>query len=270
MHDAPAIAPTPEFLAAAGAVGVEFERGDVERLGRYLGLLLETNRSFNLTAIKDPAQAWMRLIFDALTLVPLLADLPERGRLLDVGSGGGLPGVPLAIVMPRLDFTLLEATGKKAEFLRSIADRLHLANLTVVNDRAERAAHERGSKDERGGRDPAGPNDRTGRGLSGPVGLRGSFDAVTARALGPLATAAELTVPFAKVGGLILLVKGQRAEEELADAQEALHLLHASHAATVETPTGRIVVLEKFHHTPKVYPRRDGEPKRTPLGVRRP
>ncbi len=259
MNDAPAIAPTPEFLAAVGALGVELEPGDGERLGAYLGLLLETNRSFNLTAITDSGQAWMRLIFDALTLVPLLADLPEGGRVLDVGSGGGLPGVPLAIVMPRLNFTLLEATGKKADFLRSIADGLRLANLTVVNDRAERAAHERGSKDE-----------RLGRGLSGPVGLRGSFDAVTARALGPLATAAELTVPFAKVGGLILLVKGQRAEEELAEAQEALHLLHASHAATVETPTGRIVVLEKFHHTPKVYPRRDGEPKRTPLGVRRP
>ena len=259
MNDVPAIAPTPEFLAAAGAQGVEFEPGDVDRLGRYLGLLLETNRSFNLTAITDPGQAWMRLIFDALTLVPLLADLPEGGRVLDVGSGGGLPGVPLAIVMPRLAFTLLEATGKKAEFLRSAAERLRLTNLVVVHDRAERAAHKRGSKDERAGRDPAGP-----------VGLRESFDVVTARALGPLATAAELTVPFAKVGGLILLVKGQRANEELAEAQEALHLLHAAHAATVETPTGRIVVLEKFHRTPKVYPRRDGEPKRAPLGVRRP
>ncbi|MCL4742323.1 MAG: 16S rRNA (guanine(527)-N(7))-methyltransferase RsmG [Phycisphaerales bacterium] len=259
MHDAHAIAPTPEFLAAAGAVGVEFEPGDVERLGRYLGLLLETNRSFNLTAITEPAQAWMRLIFDALTLLPLLADLPKRGRVLDVGSGGGLPGVPLAILMPNLEFTLLEATGKKAEFLGTVAARLGLTNLAVVNERAERAAHDRGSKGE-----------RTEPGVAGTVGLRGSFDAVTARALGPLATAAELTVPFAKVGGLILLVKGQRAEEELAEAQEALHLLHASHAATVETPTGRIVVLEKFHHTPKAYPRRDGEPKRTPLGVRRP
>lgn len=253
------IAPTPEFLAALDELGVELEPGDGERLGRYLGLLLETNRAFNLTAITDPGQAWMRLIFDALTLVPLLAELPARACVLDVGSGGGLPGVPLAIVMPQLDFTLLEATGKKAEFLRTVAERLHLTNLTVVNDRAERAAHDRGPKDE-----------WAGRSLAGPVGLRGSFDAVTARALGPLATAVELTVPFAKVGGLVLLVKGQRAEEELAAAQEALHLLHAAHAATVETPTGRIVVLEKFHHTPKVYPRRDGEPKRAPLGLRRP
>ena len=78
---------------------------------------------------------------------------------------------------------------------------------------------------------------------------------------------AELTVPLAKVGGLVLMTKGKRAEEELANAKQALHLLHAAHAGMVDTPTGRIVVIEKLRRTPRDYPRRDGEPKRAPLGV---
>jgi Predicted S-adenosylmethionine-dependent methyltransferase involved in bacterial cell division len=91
---------------------------------------------------------------------------------------------------------------------------------------------------------------------------------VLARAVGRLATLAEITVPFATVGGLCVLIKGAKADEELAEAKAALHLLHAAHAGTVATPTGRIVVLEKLRTTPRDYPRREGEPKRAPLGVK--
>jgi 16S rRNA (guanine527-N7)-methyltransferase len=92
---------------------------------------------------------------------------------------------------------------------------------------------------------------------------------VVSRAVGRLATLLELTVPLAKVGGLIVLTKGQKADEELAEAKQTLHMLHAAHAGTVDTPTGRLVVIEKLRDTPKMYPRGDGEPKRSPLGVGR-
>lgn len=251
--------PAPEaFAAGAAGLGIEFDEGDVERLGQYLAMLLAANASaLNLTAITDPAQAWERHILDSLTLMGLLAELPEGAKVLDVGSGGGLPGLPLAVVLPRLRFTLLEATGKKVEFLRAVVKALGLSNVEVVQDRSERLAHERGEK--------------TGTGRSG--GHREAYDAVVARAVGRLATLAELTVPFAKAGGegvsgLVLLIKGQKADEELAEAKEALHQLKAVHAATVDTPTGKIIVLEKRSATPKMYPRRDGEPSRSPIGGR--
>lgn len=243
------------WVERMGTLGVSFAPGEVERLGAYLGLLLEANERMNLTAIRDEADAWEKHILDALTLVPVLAppDLPEDAQVMDVGSGGGVPGLVLACVMPRARFTLLDATGKKCAFLTDAARALGLPNVRVVNDRAERVGHDRG---ERGG------DGRTG-------GHRGRYDAVLARAVGRLATLVELTLPLAKVGGLVVLTKGQKADEELAEAKAALHLLHGAHAGTVDTPTGRIVVIEKLRDTPKAYPRGDGEPKRSPLGVGR-
>jgi 16S rRNA (guanine527-N7)-methyltransferase len=232
--------PPPAFLAAATELGVEFEPGDLEQLGRYLALLLETNRQFNLTAITDPDEAWMRHILDSLTLLQVLAELPPGARIVDVGSGGGLPGMVLAIVMPHLRFTLLEATGKKADFLRSAAAALGLANIDVVQQRAEKAGHD--------------PHHRE------------QYDAAIARAVGPLAVIAELTIPLVKIESAAYLIKGQRADEELAAARQALYLLHAAHAGTLETPTNRIVVLTKSRKTPRAYPRREGDPKRAPLG----
>ena len=221
-------------------MGISFDGGDVERLGRYLAMLLDANQSTNLTAIKDPEEAWTRHIQDSLTLIATLSEVPEGGRVIDVGSGGGCPGVPLAICMPHLRFTLLEATGKKAAFLERVVRELGLANVTVLNGRAETFAAFKSPHRE-------------------------AYDASVARAVGPMAVVAELTVPFTKVGGLTLLIKGQRAEEELAEGAGALHVLKVAHAATLETPTGRIVVIEKPGPTPRVYPRRDGEPKRAPL-----
>lgn len=238
------LAPTREFLAAAAEYGIEFEHGDVERLGWFLAMLLRANEVMNLTSITEPSEAWMRHVFDALTLMPLLAELEDGARVIDVGSGGGVPGVPLAIVSPRVQFTLLEATGKKAGFLRSAAEHLGLGNVVVLAERAERAGQMRG-----GG------------------GHREVYDAVIARAVGRMAVVAELTVPLCRVGGRVMLIKGEKAEEELAEAGEAVALLQAEVVGIVATPTGRIVVLEKTGPTPRAYPRRDGEPKKAPLGL---
>lgn len=232
-------APTPEFLAAAEALGLAFDPGDLERLERYLGLLLEANQRFNLTAVIDPAQAWMRHLLDALTLVPILESC-EAERVIDVGSGGGVPGIPLAIVRPSMAMTLLEATGKKAAFLEATAQALGLDNVTVLRERAETAG-----QDHRRWRE--------------------QFDAVLARAVGPLPTLLELTLPLAKVGGLVLAIKGEKAPQEIEAAKQALHALHARVIESLRTPTGTIVVVEKERKTPRLYPRAAGEPKRKPL-----
>jgi len=245
--------PPSQFFAAAEAIGVAFEAGEIERLGAHLQLLLETNQQMNLTAVVDPAAAWERHVLDSLTLVGSLTEVVERAAseaearrresdeitVIDIGSGGGFPGIPLAIVMPQVRFTLLEATGKKARFLEMVIQRLALSNASVVNERAETVG-----QDER---------------------WRARFDAVIARAVGPLPVLLELTVPLARIGGVVLAIKGERAEAEMEDSRRALHMLHASIAGTMRTTTGTIVAIEKRRATPNAYPRRPGEPKRAPL-----
>lgn len=234
------LAPPEGFSASCVEIGIEFEPGDIDRLGRYLALMLDANKTTNLTAITDPGQAWIRHIQDSLTLLPLLAELSDGARVIDVGSGGGCPGIPLAICMPHLQFALLEATGKKAAFLERVSGQLELANVTVLTGRAETFAAFKSPHRE-------------------------AYDAAIARAVGPLSVVSELTVPFVRMGGQALLIKGQKADEELDASTGALQTLKVVHAGTVDTATGRIIVLEKRVATPRTYPRRDGEPKRVPL-----
>jgi 16S rRNA (guanine527-N7)-methyltransferase len=208
------------------------------QLRRFLERLLETNRSFNLTAITDPVEAWTKHVLDSLTLLPDLRELAAGSRVIDVGSGGGLPALPLAIVLPALQFTLLEATAKKARFLENTARELSLSNVSVVCDRAESYG-------------------------SGPQ--RERFDATTSRAVSRLPVLLELTLPLIKVGGLSLSIKGEQAADEVDEAKNALQVLKATVEDTRRTPTGVAIRIRKTGPTPAKYPRRSGEPKRAPL-----
>lgn len=254
LPDLGPMTPPASFLAAAEDFGVAFEPGELTQLGRFLGLLLWATERINLTAIRDPEQAWHKHILDGLTLLPVLAELPAGARLADVGSGGGVPGLVVAIARPDLHLTLIESTGKKVGFLRGTIRALGLTNVEVVQGRSEDLGQERGART-----DAAGESRRSGA-------FRESFDAVIARAVGPLSVVAELTVPLCAIGGMTLLVKGERAADELAQARKALEALHAVHEGNLQTPTGTIVVLGKRSATPRVYPRAPGEPKRRPLG----
>lgn len=252
---------TPDdFLPALVALGIELEPGEPEKLGAYLALLLEANKTTNLTAITDPTQAWTKHILDALTLLPVLSELPEGAQVIDVGSGGGVPGIPLAITMPHLRFVLLEPTGKKATFLGQTAAELGLTNVKVLNRRAEGVGQDKANHREK-------------------------YDAVISRAVGPFNVIAELMIPLCRQGGVIAAIKGARAEAEVAHANgafvqvvrnesegiiknafSAIGALGARVIEIRETPTGKIVILDKPSKTPNLYPRRDGEPKHNPLG----
>jgi len=135
--DVEPLTPTREFFDQCDLLGIGLDEGDADRLGRFLALMLDTNTRVNLTAIKDAESGWIRHIFDSLTLIPLLSDLPDGARVIDIGSGGGVPAVPLAIAMPHLSFTCLEATGKKAAFLE-FCERARAAVRQARRDRAVR------------------------------------------------------------------------------------------------------------------------------------
>ncbi len=234
------VPPIPDSVVQAlRANGIELEPRDPELLRAYLQALLEANERFNLTAITEPLEMWTRHVQDSLTLVPFLVSA-GAAKVIDVGSGGGLPGLPLAIVLPAVQFTLLESTGKKAAFLEETARALGLANVRVLNDRAETAGQDHHTH-------------------------RAAYDAVVSRAVGKLNVLAELTIPFAKEGGHVLAIKGAQAPEEVEEAKQALYKLHSSVVDLHKTPTGTVVVIEKARTTPRSYPRLPGEPKRKPL-----
>ncbi|MCH2146156.1 MAG: 16S rRNA (guanine(527)-N(7))-methyltransferase RsmG [Phycisphaerales bacterium] len=231
--------PPDSFLESAAHMDIQFEGDDLDRLGHWLELLVAGNERMNLTRILHPEDAWHRHVLDSLSLLPMIATAGARS-LIDIGSGGGAPGIPLAVVCPELRVGLVETTGKKATFLEETVGVLGLENVTVFNDRAERlAAHGEPQRE--------------------------AWDIVTARAVGRLPVLLELTVPFARVDGHVLAIKGGQADEEIEEARAALHRLHVSVVETVRTTTGTIVVIEKPRPTPKCYPRGAGEPKRSPL-----
>ena len=188
-----------------------------------------------LTSEGDPA-----LIADCLVLLDLLGD---ARRLVDVGSGGGLPGLPLKIARPELELTLIESSRRKAAFLVQACARLGV-EAQVIRARAEDA-----------GRDPR---------------LRDSFDAATARALAPMAVLAELCLPLVRPGGRLLAMKAA-AEEEVARALPGIRRLGGELAEIVAAPSplrerGQVVVIAKREPTPPAFPRRPGVPARRPLG----
>lgn len=230
----------PDFYSNTALLGIAFDDGDMTRLGCFLDLLLETNRLFNLTAVKEPSLGWTKHILDSLSLLPVLVK-EHALHVIDVGSGGGLPGIPLAITMPETTFVLVEATRKKADFLGQVVDTMELDNVTVVNARAEDLATKNG-------------------------GFRAAADAVIARAVGPLQVLLELTIPFAKVGGIVVAIKGEKAQVEIERANHALNVLHGKVESQERTTTGRVLVVRKTKHTPQKYPRPPGEPKRAPIG----
>jgi len=220
----------------------------VAGLARYRDLLHERNQRVNLTAVRDYPGIERRLILESLRLLPALTMRAAVGdRVLDIGTGGGLPGMVLAIARPDLGFTLMDATGKKVQFLADAVEAMGLANVRPLHGRAEEIARD--------------------------TGYRGQFRVAVARAVSSLPTLIELGLPFVALGGYLVLPKGIDLDEELRAAERAGALVGGrvveasilpEAGSSVET---RLVVIEKVAPTPKTYPRRTGLPAHAPLGL---
>jgi 16S rRNA (guanine527-N7)-methyltransferase len=196
---------------------------------------------------REQERLWERHLNDAIGLAAIRRPTPGE-RWADLGSGAGLPGLPLAVAHRATSFTLIDAQRRRVEWIAATAAELGLANVTVVHARLEDY-----------GRGPA----------------RQSFDVATARALGPLPVVAELGLPLLKVGGHLLIPRGQPARDELEQARTACAQLGGRIDGAIPNPSspidrvGLVVIMAKIAATSPRFPRRSGVPARTPLGQRR-
>lgn len=212
-----------------------------EQLGQfeaYYTMLVDWNARMNLTAVTEPKDVAEKYFADSLLPMALVG---EGARCIDVGTGAGFPGVPLLIARPDIQLVLLDSLNKRLTFLEAVLRELGLS-ARLVHARAEDGAR--------------------------MDALRGGFDVAFTRAVAPAAVALEWTVPFLKVGGVSLLYKGAKAEEELAAASTALKVLSASATLTrYDAPWGERVVIaaKKEGKTPREYPRKAGTAAKNPL-----
>jgi 16S rRNA (guanine527-N7)-methyltransferase len=212
---------------------------------QYQHQLIAWNEKINLTRIVEPEEIAVKHFLDSLSIYPLLSGFPPKFSLIDVGTGAGFPGLPLKIVLPDIHLALLESTRKKTTFLQHIVDTLNLANVSVVTARAEEA-----------GKQPA---------------HRQQYDVAVARAVAALPVLAEYTLPLVKVGGTVIVQKGQNPTEEVKSAANALGILGGKidQVLPVDVPgldaERHLIVIRKHKPTPKQYPRRPGLPAKKPI-----
>ena len=215
-----------------------------EQLAEYGHLLLEQNQVMNLTAITDPDQVADLHFLDCAALLTMGEDFKGK-RLIDVGTGAGFPGMPLKILEPGLDLTLLDSLGKRVHWLESVCQSLGLEGVTCLHARAEEQALQ--------------------------PGFRDGFDYATSRAVASLELLCELCLPYVKVGGKFLAMKSVESDEELSRAAKGIALLGGRALPSFDYTipgtqvTHRVVVVEKIAPTPKGYPRRWAKIQKSPL-----
>ncbi len=228
---------TKELLITGGReLGVSLSDGACQSLEKYMELLLSWNEKFNLTAIVDREEIIAKHFLDSISLLPHIPDTAKN--MLDVGSGAGFPGIPLAVLKKGEPFsvTCMDSTNKKVSFLDCIKESLELEGLTNIFARAEEFALK--------------PPHREG------------YDVVASRAVSRLVVLAELCLPFVSVSGRFLAMKNHPCDQEIYEAREIIRLLGGNISSVIEVNIPRtaikhsIIVIDKVSHTPLKYPRK--------------
>lgn len=220
---------------------IEIDTVALERFELFANLLVEKNKVLNLTAITDPEGIAVKHFADSLTALKMI-DLTPDAKVIDVGTGGGFPGIPLLIARPEIKLTMLDSTQKKLAFVSESVDRLGL-HANIVHARAEEA---------------------------GQGEMRESFDFAVSRAVAAMNVLCEYCLPFVKVGGVFCAMKGAKGMEELADARKAIGILsgEVQKSNTLLLPDGgerTLVNIKKISHTPTKYPRPSAQISKKPL-----
>ena len=233
-----------EFYVLLADLGFPLTDRQKEQYERYFELLVEWNEKINLTAITEKDEVYLKHFYDSIA--PILQGLIENQpiRLLDIGAGAGFPSLPMKILFPELDVTIIDSLNKRINFLHLLAEELGLNGVHFYHGRAEDFAQDKA--------------------------FRAQFDIVTARAVARMQVLSELTIPYLKVGGRLLALKASNAPEELEEAKNALNLLFSKVEDNLqyELPNGDpryITLVEKKKETPNKYPRKAGMPNKRPL-----
>lgn len=233
------------FIAALKKAGILLTETQVKQFHQYYELLVETNEHVNLTAITEQHEVYLKHFFDSLTVAQYVTSLQTTNQtLIDVGTGAGFPALPLKIAFPQLRVTLVDALQKRVRFLKTVVEALGLDHVTIVHGRAEDIGQEQRFREQ--------------------------FDYATARAVARTSVLAEYTLPFVKIGGQLLVMKGANAQQELGDGEKALHTLGGrfKEAFDFQLPNGDkrfIQIIDKVQKTPKKYPRQAGTPNKKPI-----
>ena len=231
-----------EIKNAFDAIKIPFTQRQVEQLEKYADLLLSWNEKMNLTAITQPKEIAVKHFADCAAC---LLHAPLSGSLIDVGTGAGFPGMVLKILQPSLHVTLLDSLNKRLLFLQEVIKTLELSDISVVHARAEDGGHNKT--------------------------LREHFDIATARAVANLQTLSEYCLPFVKIGGLFLAMKGPDVTNEIQVSEKAIDKLggKVQTVGTTMLPDSDIVhsyvLIKKVRQTPTAYPRKAGKPAKEPL-----
>ena len=221
-------------------LGVPLTDEQISKLLEYSDLLVSWNEKINLPAITDEFGIATKHFLDSLT--PLLTD-KVKGRVIDVGTGAGFPGMVLKIAKPEIELSLLDSLNKRINFLKEVAEKLEIPDITFIHARAEDGARREREK----------------------------YDTVVSRAVANMTVLSELCLPFLKVGGYFLALKGPMAEEELECAKRAIKILggEVSEIFSKSIPftdlSHKIIIIKKVRHTPIGYPRKAGIPSKTPI-----
>mgnify|MGYP000882658205 FL=1 len=237
----------PEIFAEELAnYGFKLSSKQKEQFATYYNKLIEFNKKVNLTRITDKNEVYLKHFFDSITPLLEFSDLFKGEKsLCDVGAGAGFPSLPIKILCPDLSITIVDSLGKRLKFLDELVSDLSLDKVTLVHSRAE----------------DAGQNKN----------LREKFDLVTGRAVARMSVLSEYCLPLAKVDGYLVALKGPKAQDELAEAKNAIEVLGGSVKEVKEltfpdTDDERtLIVVKKVKATPKKYPRQAGTPNRKPL-----
>lgn len=228
----------------AAVVGVNLDEAALDRFEVVADMMLEWNEKINLTAITDPKEIAVKHFADSLSIVPLLPGV--EFSMIDVGTGAGYPGIPVAIARPDVELTLLDSLNKRIVYLQELCRRLEIS-ANLVHGRAEVAAH----------------NEE----------LREGFDIATARAVANLPVLCEYCIPYVKRGGKFIAMKGPDVEEESKNISRAAKVLGAGFREIQsiqfklddEIIERRLVVFDKISPTPEKYPRNTAKIKKEPL-----
>lgn len=233
------------FRQELAKTGVELSDKQMNQFKIYYELLVEWNQKINLTAITELEDVYLKHFYDSITLATTI-DLSEgRYSLCDVGAGAGFPSIPLKIVYPDLQVSIVDSLNKRITFLQLLCNSLELENVHLYHDRAE----------------TFGQNKKH----------RENFDLVTARAVARLNVLAELCLPLVKKGGQFLALKAAKSEEEVLEGKKAIAILGGKLVKETEVtlPFSEdkryIVSIEKKKETPNKYPRKAGTPNKKPL-----